>query len=384
MALTPPGANSRQVGEIAKAWRSPTLLSEVIARSKTILKVRFFAVADSIGSKGGSDSPSRTTARSQVGTLERAAGLILHAPRRKRTTSWCLPRGPTSKGAWKAAMAATYTFSVDGVRPAEKRSWRNSSTEATGQLTGSNPRSLHHVENTFHFKPYNLLVEGALELSMVSITPADKPASRYRAPSGARPTVSTALAEGEKLCPLPETADPSSEGSATAGLPGVTWCLRTIPGPARMGLPAIDWPLLSGPSPELPGAERSGEKRTGVASATSVPWRPTPAGLDAWEKTTVDSGSSLETRTNPLPLGRTSRISTSPLGVKSPFPWPQPLPRQDVCSPILFPGDIHRSERRQFPLGPQEDLVRQSAKRARPQTPLMVQIRDHWHIVCSY
>ncbi len=55
-----------------------------------------------------------------------------------------------------------------------------------------------------------------------------------------------------------------------------------------------------------------GEKRTGIASATSVPWRPTRAGLDAWEKTTVDSGSSLETRTNPLPLGRTSRISTSP------------------------------------------------------------------------
>ncbi len=146
MALTPPGANSRQVGEIAKAWRSPTLLSEVIARRKTILNVRFFAVANSRGSKGASDSPSRTTARSQVGTLERVAGLILHAPRRKRTTSWCLPRGPTSKGAWKAAMAATYTLSVDRVRPTEKRSWRNSSTEATWQLTGSNPRSLHHVE----------------------------------------------------------------------------------------------------------------------------------------------------------------------------------------------------------------------------------------------
>ncbi len=240
MALTPPGANSRQVGEIAKAWRSPTLLSEVIARRKTILKVRFFAVANSRGSKGASDSPSRTTARSQVGTLEWVAGLILHAPRRKHTTSWCLPRGPTSKGAWNAAMAATYTLNVDGVRPAEKRSWRNSSTESTGQLTGSNPRSLHHVENTFHFRPYNLPMEGALELSTVSITPADKPASRYWAPSGARPTVPTALAKGEISCPLPETAGPSSEGSATAGLPGVTWCLRTTPGRVRTGLPAID------------------------------------------------------------------------------------------------------------------------------------------------
>ncbi len=36
------------------------------------------------------------------------------------------------------------------------------------------------------------------------------------------------------------------------------------------------------------------------------------------------------------------------LGVKSPFPGPQPLPRQDVCSSILVLGDIHRSERWQF------------------------------------
>ncbi len=43
-------------------------------------------------------------------------------------------------------MAATYTLSVDWVRPAEKRSWRISSTEANWQLTGSNPHSLHHVE----------------------------------------------------------------------------------------------------------------------------------------------------------------------------------------------------------------------------------------------
>ncbi len=99
---------------------------------------------------------------------------VIHAPRMKRTTSWCFPRGPTSKGTWKATKAATHTFSVDGIRPAVKRSW-NSSTEATRQLTGSNPCSLPHMENTFHFRPHNLLVEEALELSMVSITPDDKP-----------------------------------------------------------------------------------------------------------------------------------------------------------------------------------------------------------------
>ncbi len=80
-----------------------------------------------------------------------------------------------------------------------------------------------------------------------------------------------------------------------------------------MGLSVIDWPPLFGPSPELPGTERLGEKHIGVASATFIPWHPTPAVLDAWEKTTVDSGPSLETQTNPLPLGRTSRILTSPL-----------------------------------------------------------------------
>ncbi len=45
--------------------------------------------------------------------MERVAGLILHAPRRKHMNSWCLPRGSTYKGAWKAATAAAYTFSVD-------------------------------------------------------------------------------------------------------------------------------------------------------------------------------------------------------------------------------------------------------------------------------
>ncbi|XDV37209.1 hypothetical protein PO909_006849, partial [Leuciscus waleckii] len=203
-------------------------------------RVRFFASADSSGSKGASANPSSTIARSQVGILERAAGLILRAPRRKRTTRWCFPKGPSPIGEWKAAMAATYTLSVDGVRPAEKRSWRNSSTEATGQLTGSTSRSLHQVENTFHFRLYSLLVEGALELSKVSTTSADRPASRYRAPSGARPKGSTALAGGEILCPLPETADPSSEGPATGGRPAVLQCPRTKLGSASGVLLKVD------------------------------------------------------------------------------------------------------------------------------------------------
>lgn len=76
-------------------------------------------------------------------------------------------------------MAATYTFRVDGVRPAGKRSWRNSSTAAAAQLTGSTSRSRRQVEKTFHLRLYSLLVERALELRMVSTTAADKPSSRY-------------------------------------------------------------------------------------------------------------------------------------------------------------------------------------------------------------
>ncbi|KAG1934380.1 hypothetical protein F2P79_019971 [Pimephales promelas] len=53
------------------------------------------------------------------------------------------------------------------------------------------------------------LVEGALELIMVSTTSADKPASGYCVPSGAKPTASTALVEGGILSPLPATAGPS-------------------------------------------------------------------------------------------------------------------------------------------------------------------------------
>jgi len=64
---------------------------------------------------------------------------------------------------WKAATAATYTLIVYGIRPAEKPLWRNSST-------GSKPCSRHQTVKTCPFRPYSLLVDGALELSMILIT----------------------------------------------------------------------------------------------------------------------------------------------------------------------------------------------------------------------
>ncbi|XP_045915148.1 protein TOPAZ1-like [Micropterus dolomieu] len=45
----------------------------------------------------------------QVRILEQVTGLTLRAPRRKRTTSGSLPKGPSLRGAWNAVMAATPT-----------------------------------------------------------------------------------------------------------------------------------------------------------------------------------------------------------------------------------------------------------------------------------
>lgn len=75
---------------------------------KAILKVKNVSDTDSVGSEGARDNPSRTTARSQAGTLTRAAGLMLKVPLSKWTTEWCLPKGPSLNGAWKAVIADMY------------------------------------------------------------------------------------------------------------------------------------------------------------------------------------------------------------------------------------------------------------------------------------
>jgi len=91
-------------------------------------------------------------ARSQAGALECKAGLSLNVPRRKRVIRGPLPREEAPAGDLKADIAATYTFKVEGVSPAEKRSYKKSRTVPTWQSTGLKARSLHHVENNFHLK----------------------------------------------------------------------------------------------------------------------------------------------------------------------------------------------------------------------------------------
>ncbi len=59
-------------------------------------------------------------------------------------------------------------------------------------------------------------------------------------------------------------------------------------------------------SPELPGAEKSGERRTDEASATPLPWHPAPGELDQSEGTRGDIVRSLKMQTSPPGLDRTS------------------------------------------------------------------------------
>lgn len=54
------------------------------------------------------------------------------------------------------AMAITSTLSVDAEKTPKETS---SSTEVTGQITGSNWRSPHHKAITFHFKAFSFHVE---------------------------------------------------------------------------------------------------------------------------------------------------------------------------------------------------------------------------------
>lgn len=68
MTLTSSGAKCRQDGSIDKACKSATLFSEVNANNRATLKVRNFSDAESRGSNGASDNPSRTIERSHEGT----------------------------------------------------------------------------------------------------------------------------------------------------------------------------------------------------------------------------------------------------------------------------------------------------------------------------
>ncbi len=90
---------------------------EVSAVRSAVLRDRNFSSTESSGSKGPLWSPARTIERSQEGTRGGLEGFILLAPFRNLTMRSCFPRDRSSTASWWAAIAATYTFKVEGWQP---------------------------------------------------------------------------------------------------------------------------------------------------------------------------------------------------------------------------------------------------------------------------
>ncbi len=143
--------------------------------------------------------------------------------------------------------------------------------------------------------------------------------------------------------------------------------LGTILCPANDGQWEVVEPFPGELSPGLPGAERSGKMHTDKALAMSALSHPVCSleELDAWARTRVDSETSLEMQTDPL----MPPYQLHHLGVEPPFPGPQSLSWQDVCSCFVGPRDVSFLKRQQLPLGSQEDLACQFASGHDHKTP---------------
>jgi hypothetical protein len=76
-----------------------------------------------------------------------------------------------------------------------------------GQWTGSRARCLHQEVKSLHLKAYKRLVEGALELIIVSVVSAERPEHTNVFHSRATPIASISPAEGAKSCPELESTD---------------------------------------------------------------------------------------------------------------------------------------------------------------------------------
>ncbi len=128
--------NVRAVRPEHNAWRSPALLMEVSAVRSAVLADRNFSSTESSGSKGPLWSPARTIERSQEGIRGDLGGFNLLAPLRNLTMRSCFPRDRPSTASWWAAIAATYTFKVEGDSLRSNLSCRKESTTPILHLWG--------------------------------------------------------------------------------------------------------------------------------------------------------------------------------------------------------------------------------------------------------
>ncbi len=120
---------------------------EVSAVRSAVLRDRNFSSTESSGSKGPLWSPARTIERSQEGTRGGLEGFILLAPFRNLTMRSCFPRDRPSTASWWAAIAATYTFKVDGDSLRSNLSCRKESPTPIVHLRGSSRREEQQVAN---------------------------------------------------------------------------------------------------------------------------------------------------------------------------------------------------------------------------------------------
>ncbi len=98
--------------------------------------------------KGPLWSPARTIERSQEGTRGGLEGFILLAPFRDLTMRSCFPRDRPSTASWWAAIAATYTFKVEGDSLRSNLSCRKESTTPIVHLRESSRRRTPGREQT--------------------------------------------------------------------------------------------------------------------------------------------------------------------------------------------------------------------------------------------
>ncbi len=82
----------------------------------------------------------------------------------------CFPRDRLSTASWCAAIAATYTFKVDGDSLRSNLSCRKESTTPIVHLQGSSQREEHQITNRLHSKAKARLEERALAWVIVSST----------------------------------------------------------------------------------------------------------------------------------------------------------------------------------------------------------------------
>ncbi len=117
--------------------KSPMCLAEARARRSVVLRDSSFKSMDVTGSNGGCERALNTTSRPQGGTEGGCGGCNLLAPLRILTTSACLPIDCPHCGERNEAIAATYTFSVDGRDPLSSLHCRKRRTSYKEQVAGS-------------------------------------------------------------------------------------------------------------------------------------------------------------------------------------------------------------------------------------------------------